>query len=88
MVRCFGYSNVVCIVNHCAANICVSLSILQVSVGIIFEKSMFMGEKTMFLFIQKLCVFISAMLWSKTRNLGWKVERRVDGRFVKIKRTA
>ena len=108
---------------------------------------MFIEEKTMFLFIQKLCVFIfipifalmeteiewnesrgrkrlytfdgfgvgdvwqwkakgknvvngkakpsyahklylSAMLWSKTRNLGWKIERRVDGRFVKLKRTA
>ncbi len=49
MVRCFGYSNVVCIVNHCAANICVSLSILQVFAKNNFKYSMFIEEKTLLL---------------------------------------
>lgn len=33
-------------------------------------------------------IYLSAKLWSKTRNLGWVVERRVDGLVVMIKRTA
>ena len=75
MVLCFGYSNLVCIVNHCAANICASLSILQVSNQNKFNFPMFIEEKTMFLFIQKLCVFIFIHIFAawKQKSNGTRV---------------